>query len=1023
MNKNLKLLFDKIISDSNFTKGMKENKSLEDLYKYCLLHVSGYTLEEFKGFLKSIILINNSISNKVQELSDEEISTISAGANFYSPKNKFIAALMGGLLLAGCSANVATHAASALPEEGTQSSASLIEKDINFNSEISKVVSNISEDAKQALHTVSKVAEDCLGGILDIAAPKASAQEITVVKVKPKVTSWPRASSVIVGSTVGQSKLSGGSASVDGKFSWLPFIENETLITPGTKTYICQFTPDDTTKYTKVTNTISLEVKAPQLNITWPTASSIVYGQQISDSKLNNGTANVPGRFEWDSSSLYLRPNAGVARCKVVFKPQDTTIYRQTDNYIDVTVKKATVQMSSPPSASSITYGQSLKDSKFSSFSANVAGKMEWKNPQLQPKAGNYTANAVFVPSDSNNYEKVDIPISVTVNKQTPKLSKTHYEKEYSQNLRLGDFSLPSGWHWQDPNIKFDSAGKFNFNAVYYEDESHYKCKEQVSIEIERIAPPKPEGKNMTYDANKKLKDIDLPAGWHWEYPNETPCVNKMYYSAYFKGEGSGLNIYKDVRNVDVRIDVKKGLPIVNSHPVASSITYGQSIGDSKLSGLSANVDGRLKWENSYLTPNAGNCTVNVVFEPYDFFNYEKITIPVTLNVNKLKPTLSQTHQHREYRPNLCLRNFYLPDGWHWANPDCRVDDIGEFQFEAIHDEDQNNYRSTQNVTITIDKAQPTLSLRDIVYSEATTLKDIKLPVGWHFLNEDEVPVASKSSYVARFDAEEANTKFYNSQNEVDVEMKVRKAASKIERWPELSVEYSDNIRDIPLEGIANTAGKFKLVEVPQKIGENLCDARFIPDNPNYESLNGKVRINLSKNMTAEDAPKLDIENVTRWHKTIKLKVQNDNKLKPLEFSIDNGKTWQDSSEFKNLTPNTTYHIVYRVKDTELHCASKISAPMKLSTKKAPPSAPNKPKIKSRTDTKIVLEDNDLLEFSKDNGKTWQDSCIFSDLQKSTDYQFVSRIKGDDNSMPSLPSKPTLTSTRNWLTNFIKNRL
>ncbi len=1021
MNKNLKLLFDKIITDRDFASGMKENKSLEDLYKYCLLHVSGYTLEEFKGFLKSIILINNSIFNKVQELSDEEISNISAGANFYSPKNKFMAALMGGLLLAGCSANVATHAASALPEEGTQSSASLIEKDINFNSEISKVVSNMSEDAKQALHTVSKVAEDCLGGILDIAAPKASAQEI--IAVQPTVISWPRASEVTVGSRVGQSRLSGGIANVDGKFSWLPAVENQILITPGTKTYICQFTPNDTSKYTKVTNMVSFEVKAPQMNITWPTASSIVYGQRVSDSKLNYGFANVPGHFEWDTSSSYLKPSAGVARCKVVFKPQDTMAYSPTYNYIDVNVKKSPVQMFSIPSASSITYGQSLKDSNFSSFSANVAGRMEWGNPYLKPKAGNYTANAVFVPYDSNNYEKVNVPISVIVNKQTPKLSKTYYSEKYRPNLRLGDFSLPSGWYWQDPNVRLDSAGKFSFNAVHYEDESYYKCKEQVSIEIERIDPPKPQGKNLTYDANKKLKDIDLPLGWHWQYPNEVPCVNKMYYSAYFKSDEVGSNIYEDVRNTDIRIDVKKGVPIINSHPVASSITYGQSIRDSQLSGFSANVDGKIKWEKSHLKPNAGNCTVNAIFEPYDFFNYESITIPVTVNINKLKPTLSQTHQRREYRPNLRLKNFYLPDGWHWANPDCRVDDIGKFQFEAIHDEDQNNYRNTQNVTITIDKAQPTLSLPDIVYSEATTLKDIKLPLGWHFLNEDEVPVASKASYAARFDAEEANTHFYNSQNKVDVKMKVRKAASKVEQWPELSIEYRDNIKDIPLNGRANTAGKFKLVKVPERIGENLCDARFIPDNPNYEISTGKVRINLSKNMTAENAPSLSIENINRWHKTIRFTVENKNRLKPLEFSIDNGRTWQDSPEFKNLTPSTTYNIVYRVKDTELHCASKMSAPIKMSTKKAPPSSPDKPKVKSRTDTQIVLEDNECLEFSKDNGNTWQDSCIFSNLKKSTKYQFVSRIKGDDNSMPSLPSKPAIVSTRNWFTNFIKNRL
>ena len=1019
MNKNLIVLFDKIINNSNFTNKMKEKRNLEDLYEYCLAHVGGYTLEEFKEFLKSIIFINNKVSNEIQELSNEEALNVVAGVDLYSPKNKFMAVLMSGLVSAGCSSNISINATSAFPTEEIHSCSNTVKEELDFNSEINKIVSNINNDAKQALQTAAKVAEDCIGGVLDFVSPKVSALENHLVK--PTIISWPKASEVTVGSKVSQSKLSGGKASVDGEFSWLSVIENETLTTPGTKTYICQFIPKDKTKYTKVTNSISFNVKAQQMKINWPTASPIVYGQQISDSNLSNGSSNVPGTFEWDSSDLQLKPNAGTAKCKVVFKPQDTTIYSQTYHYINVKVNKASVQILSLPVASSITYGQSLRYSNFSSFSASVAGSIKWEDPSLQLKAGSYMANAVFVPYDTNNYEKVNIPLLVTVNKQTPRLYETYYKEKYKPNLRLGDFKLPKGWHWQDPNIRLDSAGKFSFNAVYYEDENYYKSKEQVLIEIEKISPPKPKHKSITYDPNKRLEDIDLPAGWHWQDPYEVPCVWKNHYKAYFKSNESGSNIYNDARDVDIKINVKKAVPIIYSYPIASNIVYGQSLRNSQLSGCSASVYGKIEWENMYFKPNAGNCIVNAIFEPYDCFNYESVTISVMLTVNKLMPTLSETYYCQEYRPNLCLKNFRLPDGWHWANPDCSINDVGTFHFEAIHDEDQNNYWNSQNVTITIEKADPTLSLPDVVYNESTKLKDIKLPVGWHFLNEDEIPVTSKTSYFARFDANEAKTSFYNSKNQVDVKMKVRKAVPKVEQWPETSAEFSDDIKDIHLKGIANIAGEFKLVEIPQKIGENLCDAKFIPNNPNYESLNGKVKIHLLKNMKAENAPDLKIKNVNKSHKWIKFDIENNNKFKPLEFSLDGGKTWQDSTEFNNLTPRTAYNLVYRFKETELHCASKISRLIEIFTKKPPLPAPDKPKVVKRTNNTITLENNQILEFSIDNGKTWQDSCVFSNLKTGTEYEFVSRMKGDDNSMPSLNSNPTKTSTRSWFNNFIVN--
>lgn len=1024
MNEKLNVLFENIVSDTKFTQNMKKKKNLKDLYDYCLSRVKGYTLEEFKEFLKSIIVINKKISGKAQKLSEKEVSNIAGGVNFSSHSNKSLAALMSGILLVGYGSGIVTNASGVSENTQTQVSSKFVNKNVDFNdinNEINKIAQNVSEKTKQALKTVSEAAENCIGAVLDATTPKAHAQEISEVqRVKPRIISWPKASKVKVGDKVSQSRLYGGSASVNGSFQWLPSIQNESLTKPGTVNYICQFVPNDQGEYIRVTQSIPIQVEE-DMKISWPTASSIVYGQRVCDSRLSGGYSNIPGNFEWDSSFSNEQPGAGTATYKVIFRPNENG-YRSESKFINITVNKAPVRITSNPSATSIVYGQSLSNSTISGFRANVDGQLKWSNPNITPNAGNYEAEAVFTPYNQN-YESTTIRIRVVVKKSTPVLSNTYYSRDYRWNMNAMDFDLPRGWHWENPYFKFNRAGEFKLNAVFDGDSNHHKCKQEVLIRINRIDPIVPVVDNIRYSSSRTLKDIRLPAGWHWKYPNEVPQVNKSYYKAYFNSDEVRSDIYRNVYNVDIKIKVLPAIPKVYSPPVAENIVYGQSLSESKISGLYSNVNGTVHWVNSGKKLSAGLHYESIIFIPFDN-NYESIILSVPVNVDKLMPKLSKTHYKRDYSPNLRLKDFDLPYGWEWKNPDSKIDNVGDFTFKAVYRGDSNHYESRENVYITINKADPTLSLPDITYNENTKLKDIKLPTGWHFLNEYEVPVVSKDSYVARFDAKEANTNLYNSKDRVNVQMNVKKAHTIVEKWPELSMEYNDNMKDTILSGKANTPGEFRLTEVPNKIGENLCSVEFTPNNPNYKSLRGYARIKLSKNMTVSPAPKLNIKSVKRLDKSIKFDFKNKNiNINFLEFSLDNGKTWQNSSKFKNLTPKTIYNFVYRFKDSELRCASKTSEPMKISTKDSAPDAPNSPKVKRRTNHEITLEGNELLEFSKDNGKTWQSSPVFSDLKGSTKYEFISRVKENDDHVAGLVSNPTKTSTRNWLTHLIVNRL
>jgi len=179
-----------------------------------------------------------------------------------------------------------------------------------------------------------------------------------ITKVTPTITAWPSARNIIVGNVLSSSLLTGGSAtgiggaSLTGVFTW-----TTGSVTPaiGTHTnYTVTFTPTDQTNYNtvtsnSVTNPISVTVETTSPIITWPTAASIVYEQQLSASVLSGGSAkhpdtnaNIPGTFAWASpTTVPLATNANVASSYLVrFTPNDTGSYSTMENMIAVAVSK-----------------------------------------------------------------------------------------------------------------------------------------------------------------------------------------------------------------------------------------------------------------------------------------------------------------------------------------------------------------------------------------------------------------------------------------------------------------------------------------------------------------------------------------------------------------------------------------------------------------------------------------------------------------------------------------------------------
>ena len=87
-----------------------------------------------------------------------------------------------------------------------------------------------------------------------------------------------------------------------------------------------------------------------------------------------------------------------------------------------ITVSKATPTITTSPTASGITYGQTLASSILSGGVASVAGTFAFTSPSTVPSVGTTSQGYTFTPTDVTDYNSQSGTVSVTVNAIAPTL-------------------------------------------------------------------------------------------------------------------------------------------------------------------------------------------------------------------------------------------------------------------------------------------------------------------------------------------------------------------------------------------------------------------------------------------------------------------------------------------------------------------------------------------------------------------------------------------------------------------------
>ena len=125
--------------------------------------------------------------------------------------------------------------------------------------------------------------------------------------------------------------------------------------------------------------------------------------------------------------------------------------------------------------------------------------------------------------------------------------------------------------------------------------------------------------------------------------------------TVYAKGNSVGGDTITAISDADSTksascdVTVNKADPSIETIPTASSITYGQKLSDSTLTGGIAklgdtSVEGTFAWKNTETKPavsDSDTTEYDVVFTPTDDDNYAAVECKVKLTVNKAEPTVT----------------------------------------------------------------------------------------------------------------------------------------------------------------------------------------------------------------------------------------------------------------------------------------------------------------------------------------------------------------------------------------------
>lgn len=393
------------------------------------------------------------------------------------------------------------------------------------------------------------------------------------------------------------------------------------------------FKPADSKHYEDLTGTAAITVaKATPIVVTVPTVAEREYNPDaaLTGSDMTGGSVTgADGNSlagTWSFTGTNIVPTVNNTGYQAVFTPDDADNYNTVTRTITVKVTKATPVIAEKPTASVLTYGQTLSDSTLTGGKAayqtadgtEITGTFAWKNDTTKPAVVDSQKteyDVTFTPSDKDNYNAVDTKLTLSINKAAaPTMQPIELTvinglaKTYLVNLP----ALPTlGDNCKYGSIKYEAC---NFDLI---------------------------GEGGYANSTAMITSND-------EFQLTVPAVESQT-------EGSvgtvGVKIttdnYQDMLLTVEVIAKNKIVPVLDGEITATPITFGQILRVSTITGTMKDdgktVEGTFEWTDPSTKPDkAGDYQAEWTFTPAEGYEkYATVTGTVTVKVNKATPTFN----------------------------------------------------------------------------------------------------------------------------------------------------------------------------------------------------------------------------------------------------------------------------------------------------------------------------------------------------------------------------------------------
>ncbi len=257
--------------------------------------------------------------------------------------------------------------------------------------------------------------------------------------------------------------------------------------------------------------------------------------------------------------------------------------YRTWRGSQDVVIERKKMTKLSFPTVAMTTPGECLKNVGFYGGETQY-GKFSWENLLAITKQNEKTYPMKFVPLDLKNYdwsglegyrEKTkdvvfDVPVFVV---SYPTASSIRYGEKL-ENSMLTPREKGVEWSWEKPEIMPKESGYYNVVLKAGEEQ----LTRQLWLEVKKAIPlcDTPQIEEVLYDGEGMLKDVELPQGWSWCYPEQIPCVESQGYEATFIP--SDTEHYEIIyRVIPLKVQRKE---VETEHPDEFILPENESVGE-----------------------------------------------------------------------------------------------------------------------------------------------------------------------------------------------------------------------------------------------------------------------------------------------------------------------------------------------------------------------------------------------------------------------------------------------------------